>query len=124
MHKNIYSVLKKKRNRAEYLRMLSVLIQILPSSRLPHMPSPQPDIDKGYSSTFGRNTLSSENTYTELPVDYLTHSHQAENTSFTSSVVVPATNDPLTLPPHRSSASTVVILVIQLVVCCGIVDLI
>ena len=36
----------------------------------------------------------------------MTHSHQDENTSFTSSVVVPATNDPLILPPHPSSASS------------------
>lgn len=42
------------------------------------MSSSQPDNDNGYSSTFGRNTLSSENTDTELPADYLTHSHQAE----------------------------------------------
>ena len=36
----------------------------------------------------------------------MTHSHQDENTSFTSSVVVPATNDPLILPPRPSSASS------------------
>ena len=71
------------------------------------MPSSQPDNDNGYSSTFARNTLSSENTDTELPNQYWIPSYQAkEDTNSTSSVVVPATNDPLNLPSRPSSASS------------------
>ena len=98
---------KKKRSRAGTHE--NVIIRPHPtisSSKLPQIPSSQPDNDIGYSSTFARNTLSSENTETELLAYYLTHSHQAENTSSTSSVVLPANNDPLNLPPRPSSASS------------------
>ena len=98
---------KKKRSRAETHENVVIRPRpIIPPLRLPQIPSSQPDNDNGYSSTFARNTFSSEKTDTELPTDYLTHSHQAENTSSTSSVVLPITNDPLILPPHPSSASS------------------
>ena len=46
-----------------------------------HINSDAINNDNGYSSTFAKNTFSSENTDTELPTSYLTTSHQVESTS-------------------------------------------
>ena len=98
---------KKKRSRAGTHEDVVIRPRpTIPPLRLPQMPSSQPDNDNGYSSTFARNTFSSENTDTELPNQYWIASHQAEDATLTSSVVVPATNDPLILPPYPSSASS------------------
>ena len=67
MYKIVYSVLNKK-SRAEIFE--DIVIHPYPnisSSRLPHMPSSQPDNNIGYSSIFDKYTFSSENIDTELP---------------------------------------------------------